>query len=90
MRPCCRVLEVAPSSCYDWLVAPGAGATNRELNEAHLVNAIIDIHDALDDSYESPRLTDELPCPRQWDQRWRHCDVVAPTRTLRARARGRA
>lgn len=59
-RLCCRVLEVAPSSYYDWRVAHGAGASDRELDEAYLVNAIIAIHDSLDDSYGSPRLTNEL------------------------------
>ena len=43
-RLCCHVLEVAPSSYY----------------EAYLVNEILSIHDTLDDSYGSPRLTHEL------------------------------
>lgn len=60
VRLCCRVLEVASSSYYDWRVAHGAGPTDCELDEAYLVNAIMDIHDTLDDTYGSPRLTNEL------------------------------
>ncbi|MFI5035952.1 MAG: IS3 family transposase [Acidimicrobiales bacterium] len=60
VRLCCRVLEVAPSTYYDWRNVHGAGATERELDEAYLVNAIIAVHDSLDDSYGSPRLTHEL------------------------------
>ena len=60
VRRCCRVLEMAPSSYYDWLQAHGAGATSRELGEAYLVNEIRSIHATLDDSYGSPRLTHEL------------------------------
>ena len=60
VRLCCRVLEVAPSSYYDWLDVHGAGATDAELEEAYLVNEILSIHATLDDSYGSPRLTHEL------------------------------
>jgi transposase InsO family protein len=59
-RLCCHVLEVAPSSYYDWFCVHGSGATSRELDEAYLVNEILSIHDTLDDSYGSPRLTHEL------------------------------
>jgi putative transposase len=60
VRLCCRVLEMAASSYYDWLHVYGAGATDRELDEAHLVNAIIIVHDSLDDTYGLLRLTHEL------------------------------
>ena len=40
VRLCCRALEMAPSSYYDWLDVHGAGATDAELDEAYLVNAI--------------------------------------------------
>jgi putative transposase len=60
VRLCCRVLQMAPSSYYDWLGVYGAGATSRELDEAYLANEIRSIHTTLDDSYGSPRLTHEL------------------------------
>jgi len=59
-RLCCRVLEMAPSSYYDWLCVHGAGATESELDEAYLVNEILRIQGTIDDSYGSPRLTHEL------------------------------
>ncbi len=60
VRLCCRVVKTAPSSYYEWHSVHGAGPTARELDEAYLVNAIMDIHDTLDDTYGSPRLTHEL------------------------------
>lgn len=60
VRLCCRVLQMAAASYYDWLLVHGAGATSRELDEAYLVNEILSIHGTLDDSYGSPRLTHEL------------------------------
>ena len=60
IRLCCRVTEVPPSSYYDWFHVHGAGPTLAELDEAYLVNEIMAIHDSLDDSYGSPRLTGEL------------------------------
>ena len=59
IRLCCRVAEVPPSSYYDWRETHGAGPTASELDEAYLVNAIMAIHDTLDDTYGSPRLTCE-------------------------------
>jgi putative transposase len=60
IRLCCRVSEVAPSSYYDWRETHGDGPTASELDEAYLVNEIMAIHDTLDDTYGSPRLTTEL------------------------------
>jgi putative transposase len=60
VRLCCSVTAVAPSSYYDWHHAHGAGPTSHEIDEAYLVNEIKAIHDTLDDSYGSPRLTHEL------------------------------
>ena len=37
----CRVLKIARQPCYRWLAEP---VTEREWNEAHLVNALIDAH----------------------------------------------
>jgi putative transposase len=54
------VTAVAPSSYYDWHHAHGAGPTPSEIDEAYLVNEIKAIHNTLDDSYGSPRLTHEL------------------------------
>ena len=60
IRLCCRVAAVPPSSYYDWRETHGAGPTSHELDEAYLVNEIMAIHDTLDDTYGSPRLTGEL------------------------------
>ena len=60
IRLCCSVAECPPSSYYDWRETHGAGPTPAELDEAHLVNEIMAIHTALDDTYGSPRLTGEL------------------------------
>ncbi len=60
IRLCCRVAEVPPSSYYDWREVHGAGPTALELDEAYLVNEIMAIHDTVDDTYGSPRLTGEL------------------------------
>jgi transposase InsO family protein len=60
IRLCCSVADVASSSYYDWRETHGAGPTHSELDEAYLVNEIMAIHDTLDDTYGSPRLTSEL------------------------------
>jgi transposase InsO family protein len=56
----CRVAEVSDSAYYDWVNRAAAGATEAEWDEAILVNAIYDVHHHLDDTYGSPRMTDEL------------------------------
>ena len=60
VRLACRALRVAPSCYYEWATRHGAGPNDADLEEAYLVNEIRDIHDTLDDSYGSPRLTKEL------------------------------
>jgi hypothetical protein len=37
-----------------------AGPTTAEWDEAILINEMIDVHHHLDDTYGSPRMTDEL------------------------------
>jgi len=55
----CEAAEISPSAYYDWL-ARSAAPTEAEWDEAILVNEIIDVHEHLDDTYGSPRMTDEL------------------------------
>lgn len=59
VRTACFVAEVSTSAYYDWLQR-SAAPTETEWDEAKLVNAIVDIHHNLDDTYGSPRMTGEL------------------------------
>jgi transposase InsO family protein len=56
----CKVVEVSPSAYYDWAEHVAAGPTEAEWDEAILVNAMWDVHHHLDDTYGSPRMTEEL------------------------------
>lgn len=56
----CKVAEVSDSAYYDWVNRVSAGPTKAEWDEAVLVNAVYDVHHHLDDTYGSPRMTDEL------------------------------
>ena len=60
VRRACAALRVSPAGYYGWRTRHGAGPSESELDEAYLVNEIIAIHDTLDDTYGSPRLTTEL------------------------------
>jgi transposase-like protein len=55
----CEAAEVSTSAFYDWL-ARSAGPTDAEWDEALLINEIRRVHDELDDTYGSPRMTDVL------------------------------
>jgi putative transposase len=55
----CRAAEVSSSAFYAW-VERSKAPTEAEWDEALLVNEMIDIHEHLDDTYGSPRLTGEL------------------------------
>ena len=55
----CDAAEVSPSAYYDW-VAKSAGPTGADWDEALVVNEIRKVHEQLDDSYGSPRMTSEL------------------------------
>ncbi|MGH8989436.1 MAG: IS3 family transposase [Acidimicrobiales bacterium] len=56
----CEAAEVSASSYYDWLVKVAAGPSAAEWDEAVLVNEMHDVHRHIDDTYGSPRMTDEL------------------------------
>lgn len=60
VAPACQVAEVSTSSYYDWLVKLAAGPSAAEWDDALLINEMREVHDQLDDSYGSPRMTDEL------------------------------
>jgi putative transposase len=51
---------VSASSHYDWCAKVAAGPTASEWDEAILVNEMYGVHRHLDDTYGSPRMTDEL------------------------------
>ena len=55
----CEAAEVSTSAYYE-LAARSAGPTEAEWDEAMLVNEMREIHHRLDDTYGSPRMTDEL------------------------------
>jgi transposase InsO family protein len=55
----CAAAEVSTSAYYEWLGRP-AGPTEAELDEAYLINHIVDIHADSDSTYGSPRVTAEL------------------------------
>lgn len=59
VRTACQVAEVSTSAYYDWSQR-SAAPTAAEWDEALLVNAIVDIHHNLDDTYGAPRMTGEL------------------------------
>jgi len=52
-------MQVSSSGYYEWR-NHHERPSERDLDEAYLVNEIHDIHDHLDDAYGSPRLTNEL------------------------------
>lgn len=54
---CCRVMKVSTSGFYAWRACP---VTDRDLDDAHLTNAIVDIHRMSRRSYGSPRVHAEL------------------------------
>src|SRR6266545_6424426 len=53
----CRVLRLAPSGYYDWVGRP---LTGRDLEDAYLLNEIVDIHRASRGTYGAPRVHAEL------------------------------
>ena len=56
----CEAAEISTSAYYDWLTREAAGPTWAELDEAHPINHIHDIHADSDSTYGSPRVTNEL------------------------------
>jgi putative transposase len=54
----CEAAGVSRTAFYDW-AAQGTDPSPRELEEAYLLNEIIDLHE-LDDTYGRPRMTAEL------------------------------
>jgi putative transposase len=62
----CSVAEVSTSAYYDWAARVSAGPSDAELDEAYLINDIIDIHAGSDSTYGSPRVTRHL-------RRWGYC-----------------
>ncbi len=59
VQAACEAAEVSTSAYYDWLER-SAAPTEAEWNEAIVVNEMVDIHHHHDDTYGSPRMTDEL------------------------------
>ena len=56
----CAVAEVSTSAYYGWQAKVAAGPTEAEWDEAMLINEMHDVHAHLDDTYGSPRMTDEV------------------------------
>jgi transposase InsO family protein len=59
IQAACEAAEISTSAYYEWLHR-SSGPTASELDEAYLVNEMWNVHHHLDDSYGSPRMTDEL------------------------------
>jgi len=56
----CKVAGVSRQAFHDWRARQGAGPTAAQQDEARLVAEMRKIHDELDDTYGSPRMTPEL------------------------------
>lgn len=56
----CRVAKVSPSSYYESKARERLGPSEAQWDEALLVNEMRNVHEHLDDTYGSPRMTDEL------------------------------
>ena len=59
VRAACDAAGVSTTAFYEWAAKP-PGPTPGELDEAYLVNDIIDIHRDWDATYGQPRMTHEL------------------------------
>jgi len=60
VQAACEDAEVSTSAYYEWVAKVEAGPTRAEWDEAILINEMIEVHRHLDDTYGSPRMTDEL------------------------------
>ncbi len=60
VRAACRAAGVSSSSYYEWKEKEVLGPSTREQEEVGLVAEIRRIHTDLDQTYGSPRMTDEL------------------------------
>ena len=56
----CRAAEVSTSAYYDWKAKEAAGPSGKELEDACVVAEMRAIHEELDATYGSPRMTKEL------------------------------
>jgi len=63
VKAACQVAGVSTSAYYDFKAREAAGPSEADWEEALLINEIHLVHDHLDDTYGSPRMTDEL-CDR--------------------------
>lgn len=52
----CAVAGVSTSAFYAWLHAMRHGPSLRDLDEAYLINAIVDLHGGWDNTYGAPRI----------------------------------
>jgi putative transposase len=56
----CEAAEVSRQAYYDWLATESAGPSQRALDEAYLVNEMLEVHGDSDETYGSPRMTSHL------------------------------
>lgn len=56
----CAVAQVSTSAFYAWHATASCGPTAAELEEAYLINAIVDVHRDSGGSYGAPRVTAAL------------------------------
>jgi len=57
LRAACEAAEVSPSAYCEWCSKMAAGPSDREWEEALVVNEMLDVHARHDDTYGSPRMT---------------------------------
>lgn len=67
----CAVAEVSTSAFYAWLSAMRHGPTPAQLEEAYLINAIVDAHRGSDGAYGVPRIARQLRREGSWVNRKR-------------------
>ncbi len=56
----CRAAEVSTSAYYGWSAKEAAGPSDKELEDACVVAEMRAVHEELDATYGSPRMTREL------------------------------
>ena len=81
--------EVSTSAYYEWAAKTAAGPADAEWNEALVINEMRKVHDDLDDSYGSPRMTTEVASRGSCTNRKRVERLRPPTASTPEAAEGR-
>jgi putative transposase len=57
VKAACEIAKVSRQAYYDWCESKALGPSEKEIDEALLINEIWDYHQSVDDSVGSPRMT---------------------------------